>query len=73
MPKLFHNNKPNTMLQDMVKKGEPGPAAGKGFYDRDGCDAAAVKQQASAQLAKLLDFLDKDLGTAEGTRPRARK
>lgn len=73
VPKLFHNNKPNTMLQDMVKKGETGLAAGKGFYDWDGCDAAAVKQQASAQLAKLLDFLDKDLGTAEGTRPRARK
>ena len=61
------------MLQDLVKKGETRLAAGKGFYGWDGCDAAAVKQQASAQLAKLLDFLDKDLGTAEGTRTRARK
>jgi 3-hydroxybutyryl-CoA dehydrogenase len=73
VPKLFHNNEPNPMLQNMVKRGETGLGAGKGFYDWEGCDAAAIKQQASAKLSKLLGYIDKELGTPEGRQPTARK
>lgn len=58
VPELFHNGVPNPMLQNMVKRGETGTAAGKGFYDWDGCDTGAVRKQASLQLAKLTEFLD---------------
>lgn len=60
VPELFHNNVANPMLQAMVKRGETGTAAGKGFYDWDGCDTAAVRKQASVQLAKLTEFLDSE-------------
>ena len=73
VPKLFHNNEPNPMLQAMVRKGETGLAAGKGFYDWTGCDAAAIKKQSSTQLAKLLGYLDKEMGAPEGKQPVARK
>ncbi len=58
VPELFHNRTPDPMLQDMVKNGETGLAAGKGFYDWAACDVEAVRKQASAQLAKLTAFLD---------------
>lgn len=58
VPELFHNSVPNPMLQNMVKRGETGTAAGKGFYDWDGCDTGAVRKQASLQLARLTEFLD---------------
>lgn len=58
VPKLFHNGIPNPMLQAMVKNGETGAAAGKGFYDWEGCDTAAARKQASVQLARLTGFLD---------------
>ncbi len=58
VPQLFHNRTPDPMLQDMVKNGETGLAAGKGFYDWAACDAETVRKQASAQLAKLTAFLD---------------
>ena len=58
VPKLFHNRTPDPMLQDMVKNGETGLAAGKGFYDWAACDAETVRKQASAQLGKLTEFLD---------------
>ena len=71
VPKLFHNGAPNPMLQAMAARGESGLAAGKGFYDWSGCDVEAVRGQASSQLAKLLDFLDRGLGApAEGTQPK---
>lgn len=73
VPELFHNGVPNPMLQDMVKRGETGTAAGKGFYDWDGCDTAAVRKQASEQLAKLTEFLDSDVfKAAPKTQPKPR-
>ena len=73
VPALFHNHAPNPMLQAMVARGESGLAAGRGFYDWAGCDVEAVRKQASAQLTKLVEFLDSDaLKPAPGTKPRAR-
>jgi 3-hydroxyacyl-CoA dehydrogenase len=57
----------------MVKRGETGTAAGKGFYDWAGCDTAAVRKQASVQLAKLTEFLDSDaMKPAPNTQPKPR-
>src|SRR5262245_18357171 len=71
VPKLFHNAVPNPMLQTMVALGRTGLSAGRGFYDWSGCDAEAVRKQASAQLAKLLEFLKNGIGApAPGTRPK---
>jgi len=71
VPKLFHNAVPNPMLQTMVALGRTGLTAGKGFYDWSGCDAEAVRRQASSQLAKLLEFLKSGIGEpAPRTQPR---
>ena len=73
VPELFHNGVPNPMLQNMVKRGETGTAAGKGFYTWDGCDTEAVRKQASVQLAKLTEFLDSDVfKSAPKTQPKPR-
>lgn len=74
VPKLFHNGVPNPLLQAMVARGETGLAEGRGFYDWQGCDAAAVRRQASGQLALLLKFLESGLPPAEpGTQPKGRQ
>jgi 3-hydroxybutyryl-CoA dehydrogenase len=71
VPKLFHNAVPNPMLQTMVALGRTGLSAGRGFYDWSGCDAEAVRRQASSQLAKLLEFLKSGIGApAPGTQPK---
>jgi len=71
VPRLFHNATPNPMLQNMVRRGDTGLSAGKGFYDWSGCDVDAVRKQASSQLARLLEFLEGGIGApAPGTRPR---
>lgn len=73
VPELFHNGIPNPMLQGMVRRGETGTAAGKGFYDWNGCDTEAVRQQASQQLAKLTEFLDSAVfAPAPRTQPKPR-
>jgi 3-hydroxybutyryl-CoA dehydrogenase len=73
VPELFHNGIPNPMLQDMVKRGETGTAAGKGFYDWAGCDTEAARKQSSVQLAKLTEFLDSEVfKPAPGTQPKPR-
>src|SRR6266704_2132886 len=72
VPRLFHNATPNPMLQNMVRRGQTGLSAGKGFYDWGGCDVEAVRRQASSQLAKLLEFLKSGIGApAPGTQPKA--
>jgi 3-hydroxybutyryl-CoA dehydrogenase len=72
VPKLFHNAVPNPMLQTMVALGRTGLSAGKGFYDWSGCDAEAVRRQASSQLARLLEFLKSGIGApAPRTQPKA--
>jgi 3-hydroxybutyryl-CoA dehydrogenase len=72
VPKLFHNAVPNPMLQTMVALGRTGLSAGKGFYDWSGCDAEAVRAQASSQLARLLEFLKHGLGApAPRTQPKS--
>jgi 3-hydroxybutyryl-CoA dehydrogenase len=71
IPKLFHNATPNPMLQTMVALGRTGLSAGKGFYDWSGCDAEAVRKQASSQLARLLEFLKNGIGApAPRTQPK---
>ena len=71
VPKLFHNAVPNPMLQTMVALGRTGLSAGKGFYDWTGCDAEAVRRQASSQLATLLEFLRNGIGApAPRTQPK---
>jgi 3-hydroxybutyryl-CoA dehydrogenase len=71
VPELFHNRRPNPMLQGMVDQGATGLASGKGFYDWEGCDIEMVRKQASARLAKLYAFLDDELPKpAPGTQPR---
>jgi 3-hydroxybutyryl-CoA dehydrogenase len=71
VPKLFHNATPNPMLQTMVALGRTGLSAGKGFYDWSGCDAEAVRTQASSQLARLLEFLKSGIGApAPRTQPK---
>jgi 3-hydroxybutyryl-CoA dehydrogenase len=72
VPRLFHNATPNPMLQSMVRRGETGLSAGRGFYDWSGCDVEAVRKQASSQLAKLLEFLKSGIDApAPGTQPKA--
>jgi 3-hydroxybutyryl-CoA dehydrogenase len=72
VPKLFHNATPNPMLQTMVALGRTGLSAGKGFYDWSGCDAEAVRKQASSQLAELLEFLKNGIGApAPRTQPKS--
>jgi 3-hydroxybutyryl-CoA dehydrogenase len=71
VPRLFHNATPNPMLQDMVRRGNAGLSAGRGFYDWSGCDVEGVRRQASSQLAKLLEFLKSGIGApAPGTEPK---
>jgi 3-hydroxybutyryl-CoA dehydrogenase len=73
VPELFHNGIANPMLQAMVKDGETGAAAGKGFYDWAGCDVEAARKQSSAQLAKLTEYLDSGVNTqAPRTQPKPR-
>src|SRR3954466_320279 len=57
VPKLFHNGTPNPMLQNMVRRGDEGLSAGRGFYDWEGCDQELVRKLASSRLAKLLAYL----------------
>jgi len=73
IPELFHNNVANPMLQAMVTRGETGLSAGKGFYDWAGCDMDTVRKQASAQLTRLMSFLDGEMPKpAAGTEPKPR-
>jgi 3-hydroxybutyryl-CoA dehydrogenase len=73
VPSLFHNGIPGAVLQDMVARGETGLSAGKGFYDWSGCNADAVRSRSSANLQKLMDFLDHQLPPGgEDTEPKTR-
>jgi 3-hydroxybutyryl-CoA dehydrogenase len=73
VPALAHTNVPNRYLQALLQRGEVGVAAGKGFYDWEGCDTVAVRRQTVARLNALLRFLDTGLGpTAERTTPTSR-
>jgi len=73
VPELFQNGVPNPMLQAMVKSGETGLAAGKGFYDWADCDVETVRKQSSVQLARLTEFLDSGaVSPAPRTQPKPR-
>lgn len=73
VPKLAHTRTPIRFVQDMVAQGATGLAAGRGFYDWSGCDRAAVVEQATARLTRLLDFLEGECqATRPGTTPRDR-
>jgi 3-hydroxybutyryl-CoA dehydrogenase len=58
VPHLFHNNEPNALPGELFGRGETGLAAGKGFYDWVGLDAAEVRKVAARELQKLIAFLD---------------
>ena len=60
VPTLSHTNVPNAYLQDMVARGDVGVRTGRGFYDWQDRDGAAVQRQASERLRRLLDYLAKD-------------
>lgn len=73
VPDLAHDNTPNADVQAMAARGETGLSAGKGFYDWSGCDAKAVREQATARLNVLIEFLDKQQKSERpGTRPKPR-
>jgi 3-hydroxybutyryl-CoA dehydrogenase len=69
VPKLFHNGAPNSMLQNMVRRGEEGLSTGRGFYDWSGCDKELVRKLASSRLANLLAFLEKET-PPESSKPK---
>lgn len=74
VPNLHPVDTPNPLIQDMVARGEVGLSAGKGFYDWEGCDVAAVRRQSSERLRKLTAFLETEVsGYAPGTLPRPRE
>jgi 3-hydroxybutyryl-CoA dehydrogenase len=58
VPHLFHNNEPSALPGSLFARGESGLAAGKGFYDWSGLDAAEVRRTAARELEKLLAFLN---------------
>lgn len=73
VPALAHNHTPSPYLQQLVRKGEIGLSAGKGFYDWSGCDATAVNRQAGERLRRLLAFLETGLGARQpATEPSPR-
>jgi 3-hydroxybutyryl-CoA dehydrogenase len=73
VPRLHPVDTPNPLIQDMVARGEVGLSAGRGFYDWQGCDVAAVRRQSSERLRKLTAFLESEVsGYAPGTQPRPR-
>ena len=73
VPALAHDNAPNPDVQAMVARGEIGLPAGKGFYDWAGCDAKAVREQATGRLNALIDFLNQQQKSDRpGTRPKPR-
>ena len=74
VPHLFHNHTPSPIVGDMVKKGEGGLAAGKGFYDWSGLDPATVRRAAAKSLERLLAYLEQDtFRDAEQHQPKSRK
>ena len=58
VPHLFHNNRANPLPGALFERGESGLAAGKGFYDWAGLDAAEVRKTAARELDKLLAYLN---------------
>jgi len=58
VPHLFHNNEPNPLPGELFGRGETGLAAGKGFYDWAGLDAAEVRKVAARELQKLITYLE---------------
>jgi len=60
VPHLFHNNHPSLLPGLLFERGESGLAAGKGFYDWSGLDAAEVRKVAARELEKLIAFLNEE-------------
>lgn len=60
VPHLFHNNRPNPLLGELVAKGETGLAAGKGLYDWQGLDAQQVRGTAARELGRILALLEQE-------------
>lgn len=60
VPDLCHDARPNSLVQDMLARGDIGLKSGKGFYDWRGQDAHAVAERASARLRTLLAYLEEN-------------
>jgi len=58
VPDLCHDVRPNSLVQDMLARGELGLKSGKGFYDWSGQDANAVAERASEKLRVLIADLE---------------
>ncbi len=58
VPHLFHDRGVNPLPGELVAKGETGIAAGKGFYDWKGVDAARARSVHAQALKALLDYLE---------------
>jgi 3-hydroxybutyryl-CoA dehydrogenase len=60
VPTLSHTGVPCALLQEMVARGDVGVRSGRGFYDWEGRDTAAVQRRASERLQRLLAYLEED-------------
>lgn len=73
VPTLAPVGPANADVQAMIAAGNMGLSSGKGFYDWSGCDAKAVREQASGRLNALLKALKEILtGDRPGTQPKGR-
>lgn len=73
VPALAHTGVPDPYLQELVKRGEVGLGAGRGFYDWRDCDPAAVMEETRSRMRKLMAFL-RSLGPrAPRTVPQPRR
>jgi 3-hydroxybutyryl-CoA dehydrogenase len=73
VPTLASDRAPSRLLQALAAGGDRGVETGRGFYDWTGRDPEVVRRHAAARLARLVDFLEGELG--EGDRrlaPRPR-
>nr|WP_297457625.1 3-hydroxyacyl-CoA dehydrogenase NAD-binding domain-containing protein [uncultured Halomonas sp.] len=58
VPDLCHAAEPNSLVQDMLARGDLGLRSGKGFYDWRGQDTNAVAERASERLRRLIAYLE---------------
>lgn len=64
VPHLCKSAKPHAFLERMVAEGRQGVRSGRGFYEWEGCDRAAVARTAAERLSRLNAFLAEEIWTA---------
>lgn len=60
VPDLCHDARPNSLVQDMLARGDVGLKSGKGFYDWSGTDAHSVAERSSERLRTLIAYLEEN-------------